>query len=225
MRIAIVGDYDPQNITHTATDRAFAQLSADADWIATPTLVEQPSSLEGYQGVFIAPCVPCLSMEGALGAIRYARERDLPLLGTCGGFQLAVVEFARNRVGIAGADHAETNPDAEQLVVVPLACSLAGQQHPVEIEPGSLAAETYGSTTTTEPFFCSYGVSPDYREQLERAGMRISGFDRNDEPRIVELPDHRFFLATLYVPQANSRPDDPHPLLVGFLDAIPVPSH
>jgi CTP synthase (UTP-ammonia lyase) len=219
MTIGIVGDYDPRNITHTATDSAFARLDAPAQWIATSAVHEDPSLLTRYDGLMISPGGPYLSMDGALEAIRYAREHDVPLLGTCAGFQHVLVEYARNAAGIGQADHAEVNPDAADLVCVPLSCSLVGQQHPVQIEPGTRAADLYRATESVEPFYCNFGLNPDYRAPLERAGLRFSGFDSDGEPRILELPAHRFFLATLYVPQARPAEDGPHPLVIAFVSA------
>src|SRR5487761_939961 len=188
MTIGIVGDYNPQNVTHAATDSAFARLGAETTWVPTVDVAADPALLAGYDGLLIAPGGPYLSMDGALHAIRYARENDLPLLGTCAGFQHVLVEFARNVAGIDGADHAEVNPEAAELICVPLACSLVGQLFQV--------------TDSVEPFYCTFGLNPGYRQPLERAGLRFSGFDDDGEPRILELPGHRFFLATLYVPQA-----------------------
>jgi CTP synthase (UTP-ammonia lyase) len=219
MTIGIVGDYNPRNVTHAATDSAFARLGTRTSWIPTADVHADPSLLAGYDGLLIAPGGPYLSMDGALAAIRYAREHDLPLLGTCAGFQHILVEFARNVVGIDDADHAEVNPDAADLICVPLTCSLVGQEHPVQIEPGTFAAKLYQAAESVEPFYCTFGLNPDYRQPLERAGLRFSGFGDDGEPRILELPAHRFFLATLYVPQAAQDRDGPHPILAGFIDA------
>jgi CTP synthase (UTP-ammonia lyase) len=219
MTIGIVGDRFAGNVTHTATDSAFARLGAATRWIPTPDIAADPSVLAGCDGFLISPGSPYLSMDGALAAIRYAREQDIPLLGTCAGFQHVLVEYARNVLGIVGADHAEVNPEAAELVCVPLTCSLVGQQHPVLIEPGTLAGQLYQAAESVEPFYCTFGLHPDYRRPLERAGLRFTGFDADGEPRIVELPGHRFFLATLYVPQAAPADHDPHPVLAGFLAA------
>ena len=219
MTIGIVGDYNPQNVTHAATDSAFARLGAETTWVPTVDVAADPALLAGYDGLLIAPGGPYLSMDGALHAIRYARENDLPLLGTCAGFQHVLVEFARNVAGIDGADHAEVNPEAAELICVPLACSLVGQEHLVRLEPGTFAGQLYQVTDSVEPFYCTFGLNAGYRQPLERAGLRFSGFDDDGEPRILELPGHRFFLATLYVPQAAPVQDHPHPILAGFLDA------
>src|ERR1017187_9913031 len=143
----------------------------------------------------MAPGPPHESMDGALQAVGDAREHDMALLGTCGGFQHVLIEYARNVAGIVGADHAETNPDADDLVCVPLTCSLVGQRHPVRIVAATLAAAVYGADETVEPFFCNFGLNGSYRPALESAGMLFSGSDAEGEPRILELPGHRFFMA------------------------------
>jgi CTP synthase (UTP-ammonia lyase) len=159
-------------------------------------------------------------MDGALSAIRYARERGVPLLGTCGGFQHAIVEFARNVLGFRDADHAETSPDAERLVITRLSCSLAGKESPVTIRAGTRAERLYGADQTIERYYCSYGVNPVYQDVLEDAGMNMSGVGEAGEARIIELPDHPFFVATLFVPQARSTPDAPHPVVAGYAGAV-----
>lgn len=130
-----------------------------------------------------------------------------------------LVEYARTVLGAVGAEHAETSPDAETLVVTPLSCSLVGQEHRVLVQPGSRAAGLYGSGEVVEDYFCNYGLNPDYRPRMEAAGLRVTGVDEEGEVRIVELPDHPFFLATLFCFQTRSRPDMPHPLVAGFVEA------
>jgi CTP synthase (UTP-ammonia lyase) len=220
--IGIVGDRDPGNRTHQATEAALGHLAQPAgfEWVPTGSVAPDPQARLGrYQGLIIAPGSPYLSMEGALAAIRHARERRVPLLGTCGGFQHIVVEFARNVLGIVDADHAETNPSAPRLAVIPLTCSLAGQSHPVRVVPGTQAAALYRTETTVEPFYCNFGLNPDYRAQLEAHGLVVSGFGDDGRERILELRGHPFFLGTLYVPQARSLPGEPHPLVAGLVAA------
>lgn len=130
-----------------------------------------------------------------------------------------LVEYARNVLGVDDADYAESNPTAERLVVTPLACSLAGQEHRVTFAPGSLVASLHGEASGVEPFYCNYGLSADYRPLLEDAGLAVSALDADGEVRAVELPGHPFFVATLYVPQARATGERPHPLLAGFLRA------
>jgi CTP synthase (UTP-ammonia lyase) len=220
--IGIVGDRDPGNRTHQATEAAFGHLPEPVDfqWVPTEQLERGAEArLASFGGLLISPGSPYRSMEGALEAIRYARERKVPLLGTCGGFQHIVVEFARNVLGIADADHAETSPTAPRLAVIPLTCSLAGQSHPVRVVAGTQAAALYRAETTVEPFFCNYGMNPDYRAQLEAHGLVVSGFGEDGRERILELRGHPFFFGTLYVPQVRSRPGEPHPLVAGLVAA------
>jgi CTP synthase (UTP-ammonia lyase) len=130
-----------------------------------------------------------------------------------------LVEYARNVLGAEGAEHAETSPEAADLVVTPLSCSLWGQEHRVVLLAGSRAAELYGVESVVEDYFCSYGLSPEYRPRMEDSGLRVSGVDEEGEPRIVELEGHPFFLATLFCFQTRSRADEPHPLVAGFAAA------
>jgi len=130
-----------------------------------------------------------------------------------------LVEYARNVLGAVAAEHAETSPEAADLVVTPLSCSLWGQEHPVILAPGSRAAALYGVESAVEDYFCSYGLSAGYRPRMEESGLRVSGVDEEGEPRIVELDGHPFFVATLFCSQTRSRAGEPHPLVAGFAEA------
>jgi CTP synthase (UTP-ammonia lyase) len=90
----------------------------------------------------------------------------------------------------------------------------------VTIVRGTRAARLYGATESIEDYYCNYGVNPDYVRQMETAGLRVSGLGADGEARIVEIPDHPFFLATLFLPQARSTASAPHPLLAGFAAAL-----
>jgi CTP synthase (UTP-ammonia lyase) len=105
-------------------------------------------------------------------------------------------------------------------VITPLACSLVGQQHPVTVVAGTRAAALYGVGSAVEDYYCNYGVNPDYVARLEAGGLRVSGVGDEGELRIVELPDHPFFMATLFLPQARSTRTTPHPVLQGYAAAL-----
>jgi CTP synthase (UTP-ammonia lyase) len=107
-------------------------------------------------------------------------------------------------------------------VITALACSLVGQQQSVRLLPETRAAALYGATSAVEDYYCNYGVNPDYEARLQAGGLRVSGVGDEGEIRIVELPDHPFFLATLFLPQARSTRANPHPLLQGFAAALGV---
>ena len=214
VKVAVVGDYQPENETHTTIAPALAACGADAQWVATT----DTGDLRWADGVWIASGSPYKSFEGALDAIRFARTNDIPLLGTCGGFQHAVIEFARNVAGLEGAQHAEYDTDSTLLVVDELACSLAGQTMDVTLVPGTRAHAAYERSRTTERYYCGFGLNPAYAPVLIEHGLVVSGRDAEDEPRIVELPSHPFFVATLFVPQTS--PEQPHPLIAAFVDHV-----
>jgi CTP synthase (UTP-ammonia lyase) len=216
--IGVIGDFDASNETHRATSAELEAAGATATWV--PTLaVGAAARLGDFDGLLISPGSPYVDMDGALSAIRFARERGMPLVGTCGGFQHVVLEFVRNVLGVADADHAETSPDADQLAVTPLACSLVGQRHPVRLRSGTRAAAIYGRDETLEPYFCSFGLNPDLEPALEANGLRISGRDELGSAHVVELESHPFFVATLYVFQTGGDHRRPHPLTAAFLAA------
>jgi len=226
--IGIVGDRNIGYQTHLATENALGHVAEPLafEWIPTEEISgETEARLAHYTAFLISPGSPYRRMDGALAAIRYAREKSVPLLGTCGGFQHIILEFVRNVLGIADADHAETSPSAPRLAITPLACSLAGQSHPIRLVAGSMAAGIYGVETVNEPFFCSFGLNPYYRPMIESQGLRVSGVGEDGLARVVELPEHPFFFGTLFVPQAQSTPEEPHPLLTAFVAAAHGRAH
>jgi len=225
--IAVIGDFNPSNRSHAATNDALRHCSAalgllvQHNWIGTEQLARPDgvSLLAGVGGLWIAPASPYKNMEGALLAIRTARERRIPLLGTCGGFQHIILEYARNVLGLADAQHEETNPHASRLFITRLACSLVGRTLTIRLQPGSLIARLYGQTTVREQYHCNFGVNPDYVDALRSGTMRIVGSDDEGIVRAVELAEHPFFVGTLFLPQHTSTTTTPHPLISGFLKA------
>ena len=122
-------------------------------------------------------------------------------------------------MGMKDAEHEETAPGASTLLISKLSCSLVGKTEKVQILPGSLAHQAYGDQEVNEQFACNYGLNREYLEELEERGLRITGVDADGNARIVELPGHRFFMGTLFLPQLLSRPDRPHPLITAYVRA------
>lgn len=120
---------------------------------------------------------------------------------------------------IEDAAHEEIDPGASRLVITRLACSLVGARETVRVALGSVTHRAYGTAEAEEQFRCDYGLNPLYRDAFTYAPLRVSGTDAEGQVRIVELPSHRFYLATLFLPQLSSTPDAPHPLVVAFLTA------
>lgn len=223
--IAIIGDFDPSFQSHLSTNRAIEHCSASVgvslrySWIPTEELTSDEGLKKAIngQGVWIAPGSPYKSIEGALRVIRAARENQIPLLGTCGGFQHIILEYARNVLGFQDAQHAEYDPYASRLFISRLVCSLVGRKLVIELEPKSTVAIAYGRTRAEEQYYCNFGVNPDYVGTLRGGRLRIVGSDKEGEVRLVELADHPFFVGTLFLPQQNSSPESPHPLIKAFV--------
>ncbi|HEX8685488.1 MAG TPA: CTP synthase [Pyrinomonadaceae bacterium] len=225
-RVGLIGDYDPEVRAHVAIPLALALASreegraAEAEWVATSSLGDFPYEwLARFDALWCVPASPYANMEGALGAIRFARERRVPFLGTCGGFQHAVIEYARNVLGHAEAEHAETSPEAAMPLVAPLACALVGARGRVRFAAGSRVRRSYGAEQAVEEYNCSYGFNPRYLSLLESGGMRVTGADDEGGVRAVELPGHPFFVATLFQPERSAFGGRAHPLVRAFVRA------
>jgi CTP synthase (UTP-ammonia lyase) len=219
--IGVIGDFNPENATHLATDRAIEHAATklgrefDLTWLPT----DQSHDLSEFDALFCSPGSPYKNLDGALAGIQFARENNIPFVGTCGGLQHMLLEYARNVMGIRDAAHAETDPYASCLFITPLSCSLVGKTMEVTVQPGSKAAAAYQTPRSLEAYYCNFGLNPTYREPLEQAGLKVTGADQDGEVRIVELPSHNFFLGTLFVPQARSTSANPHPLILEFCRA------
>lgn len=223
--IALVGDRSPTVRAHTRIPviidalRESEGLDLDVYWVPTPA-AEDPAALRGFSGIWLVPGSPYRSEAGGIAAARTARTEGIPFLGTCGGFQHAMLEFARDVCGFTGARHAEndTPGDGDDDLIVALSCSLAGHEAAVSLAPGSLVERLLGASRTVERYHCSYGLSPAYLDLLQAHGMRFTGHDESGEVRVAELPGHPFFLATLFQPELAS--EAPHPLIRGFAQAV-----
>jgi len=122
-------------------------------------------------------------------------------------------------LGIREGDHEETSPQAAILLISRLECVIAGRSRPVRVTAGTITAAAYGRNEAIEQFRCSFGLNPSYRDEILKEPLRVAGVDANGEVRIVELAGHPFFIATLFLPQLSSKPSEPHPLVLAYLQA------
>jgi CTP synthase len=223
LRIALVGDFNPEVTAHKAIplaidDAAAVQdLTADYDWVATSDITSA-DDLVGYDAIWLVPASPYKNAEGAFIAIRYARENSIPFLGTCGGFQHAIIEYARNVLGWSDAAHAETDTEG-RMVIAPLSCSLVEKSDVIELRANTLIAKAYGRMSIEEGYHCNYGISPEFAAQLEEGALRVTGWDEEGEIRVVELITHPFFVGTLFQHERNALEGRPAPLVYAFLHA------
>jgi CTP synthase (UTP-ammonia lyase) len=224
-RLALVGDRSPAIQAHRkipALVDALATVASPAIevyWLHS-TDIATADDAAGFDGIWVVPGSPYRSTDGVLAAVRAARTRGIPFLGTCGGFQHLLLEFARDVCGLTKADNAELHPDAAEALIVPLECSMIGEEATVVIEPGTVAAAVMGPGPTTERYFCRYGLNPDYLDILQRHGMVFSGRDDRGEARVAELPGHPFCMASLFQPELSSDPTWVHPLITAFAAAV-----
>lgn len=225
LEIAVIGEFDGGYGPHLATDAAIAHsaaalgLDAAVTWLDTGELAEDLGAARTADALWCAPGSPYRSLAGALAALRFGREHGVPTLGTCGGCQHMILEYARHVLGFDDAQHAEYDPYGSRLFVSALACSPAGKAMPVNLSPASAVARHYGAVRATEQYYCNFGLNPQYRDVLDAGGFRISGVDDDDQPRVFEAPQHPFYIATLFVPQHRSTAEEPHPLVTALLAA------
>src|SRR5262245_35410734 len=226
VRIGLIGDYDPEVPAHRAIAPALhlaAQRTGvplEPVWVPTSSLGgDVPGQLADFAGLWCIPASPYVNTDGALSAIRFARESGRPFLGTCGGFQHALLEYARTVLGYPEAEHAETCPDARMPLIAPLSCSLVERSGGVVFAPGSQLRAIYGAAQAVEPYHCNYGLNPGYERLLGGAALRVAARDQAGEVRAVELCTHPFFIATLFQPERSALRRVVHPLVSAFVAA------
>jgi CTP synthase (UTP-ammonia lyase) len=120
-------------------------------------------------------------------------------------------------LGIEDAEHQESTPGASRLLISKLSCSLVGESERIEIKPGTLAHQVYGNEEAVEKYSCNYSLNPDYREQISQGMLKVVGINAEGAVRVVELEGHRYFMASLFLPQMSSTPAKPHPMIKGYL--------
>lgn len=219
-KVIALGDRNPVYLTHREIDAALRLFPDDVDrgWVATDSA--EARQLESVDGVWLLPGTPYRDDHVGYQAVRHCLDTGTPFLGTCGGFQYACIELARRLAGVEAAAHAETDPDADELVVVPLRCSLYGERRLVTPVAGTRLAAICG----TQPFqgfhFCGYGLADTFADRLAAAGVVLSAFAVDAGVEGVEVPGHPFFVATAFQPQVGAGETGRlHPLLREFISA------
>jgi CTP synthase (UTP-ammonia lyase) len=211
LTIGLIGDENSGVRAHQAIPLALGMaaracgIELKYQWLNTAELSQNPPSrLESCNGFWCVPGSPYNDMMAALNAIKFARENQRPFLGTCGGFQHTLIEYARNVLGLADADHMESNASAQFPLIAPLTCSLVGASQVIRLKEGSRAAAIYKATETVESFHCNYGLNPRFESLLANGPLRVSGRDTVGEVRLVELQNHPFFVAALFQPELKA---------------------
>jgi CTP synthase (UTP-ammonia lyase) len=221
IHLALLGDYDASIVAHRAIPLALRDtgrrlgIGVSHIWVGTEE-VTGSDRLAAFDALWCIPGSPYRNMDGALRGLRHARETGLPFLGTCGGFQHALIEYARNVAGWHDAEHAETAPSAARQLITPLACPLVEATEQLDLQPGTAIAQAYGRLGIEESYHCRYGLAPQWAPQLLDGPLRASAVDRSGQVRAVELADHPFYIATLFQPERAALAGQP----VALVDAL-----
>jgi CTP synthase (UTP-ammonia lyase) len=221
--IALIGDHDESVIAHQAIPLAIGltaealKIDATIEWVPTESVSAQ--KLSQFHAIWCVPASPYKNIDGALTAIQFARRNDIPFLGTCGGYQHAILEFARHVLGFEKAASVEQNPDTEMPLISALSCKLIEQTGSINLEADSKVSAFYQSDKIEEDYHCSFGLNPDYLFIFDGSDLCFTGRDELLAPKILELPDHRFFIGTAFQPERSALKQQVHPLIFGFLQA------
>ena len=237
VKIGLVGKYVQLHDAYLSVAEALrhAGYALDAkveiEWIDSETLTEEsaPRILAPLQGVIVPGGFGGRGIEGMILAARYAREHHLPYFGICLGMQVAVIEYARNRAGLAGANSREFDEKSPHRVIdfmpgqndeISKGGTLRLGRYPCVLKEGTVIRRLYGEAEIGERHRHRYEFANEYREALEKAGLCLSGLSPDGRlVETVEIPGEEFFIGVQYHPEFRSRPNRPHPLFLGFIGA------
>ena len=234
VEIALVGKYgleDAYISIHESLKHAGLEAGVDVTttWVHSEDLADgYDGELDEVDGVVVPGGFGSRGIQGKIEACRYARENDLPWLGLCLGFQMAVVEYARNVLALEDAHSAEIEAGTahpvidllpEQYDLEDMGGTMRLGAHETDIDAGTVANDVYGETACTARHRHRYEVNPEYIEELEAAGLVFSGHT-NNRMEILESPDHPYYLGTQFHPEFRSRPGRASPPFVGLLEAV-----
>jgi CTP synthase len=238
VRVAVVGKYTELVDSYKSIQEALVHggiandVGVDVSWLSSDLFTEYPRArqlLRGYHALLVPGGFGVRGVEGMVEAVRVAREEGLPFLGICLGMQVAIIEFARNVLGLPDSHSSEFAPECsnpvialmeDQKHVTDLGGTMRLGAYPCRLQRGSLAAEIYGVPEVSERHRHRYEVSNQYREQFLAGGLRLSGMSPDGSlVEIVELEGHPWFIGVQFHPELQSRPTRPHPLFAGFIAA------
>ena len=224
IRIGLIGDFSEGIFAHRAIAASLPLVAQELavelrwEWLHTNALATG-KALDQFDGLWCTPGSPYADTEAALRAIRFARETRRPYLGTCAGFQHALIEYAQNVWQLPVAAHAETDPEATDPLIARLECSLVEITEALELTPGSRVAAIYGATHVVEGYHCTYGLNPKYAARLESGPFVVAARGATGQVRAVELREHPFYMATLFQPERAALAARTPPLVRAFIQA------
>ncbi len=238
VKVAVIGKYTELIDSYKSVQEALIHggiandVGVDISWLASDMFTDRPRTREvlaDYHAVLVPGGFGVRGVEGMLEAIRYARESGLPFFGICLGMQTAIIEFARNVMGLDDSHSSEFSPECGDPVI----SLMESQQHltdmggtmrlgayPCRLGPGTRAAAIYGAPQVSERHRHRYEVSNAYRDRFVEHGLTLSGLSPDESlVEIVELQTHPWFIGCQFHPELQSRPTRPHPLFASFIAA------
>ncbi len=237
VRIGLVGKYVElpdaylsvvESLRHAAPH---SNVTPVIDWISADTVTGllTETYLKDLDGILVPGGFGPRGIEGKIQAVRFARENEIPFLGLCLGLQCAVIEFARNVLGLSNANSTEFDPMTPNAVIDLMETQKDIENkggtmrlglYPAKLSEGSVVRSLYGQEVVYERHRHRWEVTNSYRKELEQAGLAMSGVSPDDRlVEFIEMPSHPYFVATQAHPELISRPDRPHPLFAGFIEA------
>ena len=222
-RIALVGERDLAKIAHQGIEASLARYRDEVDqrleydWIGTAAITSQSigTELGGATGIWCVPGSPYESTSGALLAISHARIEKKAFLGTCGGFQHALMEFAQN-VLLHEAQHQELTPGARDPLISKLSCSMVGVKAKVVVTARERFTDVMGADESIEEFHCNYGFNADLTEIFQGTDLAFVAHDELGQVRAFRLAQHPFFIGTLFQPERRALAGGLHPVVRAF---------
>lgn len=235
--IALVGKYIQLHDAYISVVEALKhggvanRAKVNIKWIDSETVTRENAAelLGDVSGILVPGGFGSRGIDGKIYAIEYARTHQIPFLGLCLGMQLSIVEFARDVLGYNDAHSAELDPNTthpvihimpEQIGIEDIGGTLRLGAYPCVLDKTSKAYEMYGTEQISERHRHRYEVNNDYRDALTSHGMKLSGLSPDGRiVEMIEIPEHPWFVATQAHPELKSRPNRPHPLFRGFIEA------
>ena len=220
LKIALVGDYDPQVLAHQAIPKALklnTSQKVEYYWIHSSEV--DLKGLSQFHGIWCVPKSPYDNMENVLSVIRFARENEKPFLGTCAGYQHAALEFARNALGYEQAGSSEVDLETPMPLINALVCRLNHEQHGITLKTSSKIQGLYGRSEIAEEFNCGYGINQEYLNLFNGSDLLFSSVDHQGYPKSLELLSHPFFIGTAFQPERSALHNQQHPIINAFLNA------
>ncbi|MHA8066165.1 CTP synthase [Aquirufa sp. ROCK2-A2] len=235
--VGLIGKYVELKDSYKSIAEAFIhagvanEIKVNVKWISSETAEDQniEELLSGLDGILVAPGFGERGIQGKINAVKYARENNIPFLGICLGMQCAVIEFARNVIGLEDAHSFEMNPETSHPVIDIMESQKAISEkggtmrlgaYPCKIEKGTLAHKIYGKTSIQERHRHRYEFNNNYLNDYKNAGMTLSGINPDSELiEIIELNNHPFFIGVQFHPEYKSTVESPSPLFVQFVKA------